>query len=78
MGKPDLSEFEELGKPPPKPCRVAMALERLEGDEQDQLRAAVASTHIRPRAVENWCAKREIVLGLRSVTDHRSGKCSCA
>lgn len=79
MSEPDLSEFEELAKPPRKQCKIASSLEKLSDDDAAALKAALEESGIPPRAIVAWLERRGITdVHFNSIAYHRTADCRCS
>lgn len=86
MATPDLSEFETLAaaaKSKQRPCGVAVAADKLEPAEKEQLLAAIEATkpehggRVTVGAVIQWCRQRDLALVQNTIVYHRTERCSC-
>jgi hypothetical protein len=78
----DLSEFEKLSKPTSGLCKVGVVLEAFEGEDREQLTAALAadSGRITNAAIMAWLKRRDVegnAVSSPALTAHRNERCSC-
>lgn len=77
--KADLSEFLALGTPKRKPCQVAVALGKLDGQDKVNATHAIAQqrTLISGGVIERWFKEHGLTVSANSVHAHRVNRCSC-
>jgi len=74
----DLSEFEALSTTKLLPCRVGLALDKLEPEERKLFERACASREtVSTGALSKWLVKRGHEVKVGSAVAHRAKTCSC-
>lgn len=78
MTGPDLSEFEAQVRRKGGPCVFARKTAELTPEQQEKLKAALASPGIPHTAIQRVLDSWECRLDYNAVTKHRRQECSCA
>ena len=74
MGKPDLSEFDELAD---RRCKLAKALDGVSDDDKTRFEAAFENTRYDNTVFYDWFQHRGLDVSARAIQEHRAQKCRC-